>query len=160
MIHRQRGVMTTRFSFLLIGIGIARLIDMLSSLSRCVELFVDLWVARLQLVGAWCQCQTRHFTSRSNPPHADRCQYSPQGWLCCLTLWKLSLDYATPSFKDLEWHKEKKHRHRRRRRSLLQGASAATIGSAAPSIRNARTRGRFHGMVNQPLDVEGGVDTS
>jgi hypothetical protein len=38
-IRRQRGVMTMRFSFLIIGIGMARPIDMLSSSSRCVELF-------------------------------------------------------------------------------------------------------------------------
>src|SRR5437879_13760495 len=38
-IRRQRGVMTTRFSFLIIGIGIGLPIDMLSSSSRCVELF-------------------------------------------------------------------------------------------------------------------------
>src|SRR4030095_2866657 len=38
-VRRQRGVMTTRFSFLIIGIGITPPIEMLRSSSRCVELF-------------------------------------------------------------------------------------------------------------------------
>src|SRR5438045_6805848 len=53
-IRRPRGVMTTRFSFLLIGIGIARPIDMLSSSSRCVDLFralqQDYGVSRIETV--------------------------------------------------------------------------------------------------------------
>src|SRR5436190_22055157 len=36
------------------------------------------------------------------------------------TVYKLSLDMLPCSFKDLEWHKGKKHRHRRRLSLLLR----------------------------------------
>jgi hypothetical protein len=45
-----------------------------------------------------------------------------------VTLWELSLDYASSSFKDLEWHKEKKHQHRHRRPLLSELLASIRLG--------------------------------
>ena len=41
--------------------------------------------------------------------------------LAFLLFYKLSLDMLPRPFKDLEWHKGKKHRHRRHLSLLLRG---------------------------------------